>query len=53
MSQLFCELDFGIRSEARRRIRVVAMIVQFNLEHSGLHPLEEMTSKARRLAICM
>jgi hypothetical protein len=53
MSQLFRDLDFGTGSKARHRIRVGAMIVQFNLEHSGLLPLEEMTSKTHRPAICM
>jgi hypothetical protein len=41
MSQLFRDLDFGTGGEARHRIPVGAMIVQFNLEHSGLLPLEE------------
>lgn len=51
MSQLFRDLDFGTGSEARHRIPVGAMIVQFNLDHSGLLPLEEMISKTRRPAI--
>ncbi len=42
MSQLFRDLNFGAGSEARRRIPVGAMIVQFNLEHSGLLPLEKL-----------
>ena len=35
MSQLFRDLDFSIGSEAGYRIPLGAMIVQFNLEHSG------------------
>jgi hypothetical protein len=53
MSQLIRDLDFGTGSEARHRIPVDAMIVQFNLEHGGLLPFEEMTSKTCRPAICM
>ena len=53
MSQLFRDLDFGTGSKARRRIPAGIMIVQFNLEHSRLLPLEETTSKTRRPAICM
>ena len=53
MSQLFRDLDFGTGSEARHRIRVGAMIVQFNLEHIGLLRLGEMTSKTRRPGTCM
>jgi hypothetical protein len=53
MSQLLRDLDFGTGSEARHRILVGAMIVQFNLEHGGLLPFEETTSKTRRPAICI
>ena len=36
MSQLFGDLEFSTGSEARYRIPIGAMIVQFNLEHNGL-----------------
>ena len=36
MSQLFSDLEFSTGSEARYRIPVGTMIVQFNFEHSGL-----------------
>jgi len=40
MSQLVRDLDFGIGSEASRRITVVIVVVQFNLEHDELLLLE-------------
>jgi hypothetical protein len=45
MAQLFRDLDFGTGSEDWQRILVGAAIVQFNLEHGGLHPLEETTQR--------
>ena len=36
MSQLFGDLEFSTGSEARYRIPIGAMIVQFNLEHNRL-----------------
>jgi len=48
MSQLFSDLDVSTGSEARYRIRIGAIIVQFNLEHSGLVRLDRTTS--RRIA---
>jgi hypothetical protein len=40
MSQLVRNLDFGIGGEASRRIIVVIVVVQFNLEHDELLLLE-------------
>ena len=54
MSQLFRDLDLGTGSEPRHRIIPVgAAVVQFNLEHGGLLPLEETTSKKRRPVTCI
>jgi len=36
MSQVFGERDFGIAREARRRLSVGILVVQFNLKHDGL-----------------
>jgi hypothetical protein len=53
MSQLLSDLDFSIGSEARYRILIGAMIVQFNLEHNGLLRLEGTISKTYRPATRM
>ena len=44
MSQLFNDLEFSISSEARYRIPVGSMIVQFNFEHSAVPRLEGGTT---------
>ncbi len=53
MSQLFCDLEFSTCSEARYRILIGAMIVQFNLEHNGLLRLGRNDSTTYRPATCM
>jgi hypothetical protein len=53
MSQLIRDLDFGIGSEANRRITVVIVVVQFNLEHDGLLLLEGADPLGRRTLTCI
>jgi hypothetical protein len=50
MSQPVRDLDFGIGSEASRRIADVIGVVHFNLEHDGLLQLKERGTAASPLA---
>jgi len=53
MSQSVRDLDFGIGSEASRRITDVIAVVQFNLEHDGLLQLKERGPLRRCLLTCI
>ena len=48
MSQLVRDFDFGIGSEASRRLAAGTGVVQFNLEHDGLLLMEGMDPMGRR-----
>jgi hypothetical protein len=53
MSQLFSDLDFSTASEARYRIPIGGIVVQFNLEHNGLVRLDGTTQRRiDRLLAC-
>jgi hypothetical protein len=53
ISQLLRDLNFGIGSEASWRITDVIVVVQFNLEHDELLPLEGTDGLGGRLLTCI
>jgi hypothetical protein len=53
MEQPVCNLDFGIRREAGRRIAVAVTVVQFNLEHDELLLLEGSNPSGPCMLTCI